>query len=134
MPKSQSKLKEFQKLLVIKAIRQDHITSDITNYIRENMDDIIIEYSLLDMISILKEASYITPIICALFSGIVPTKNFEELGVLMGKSIEKGIFIYIPLGQGQEDGANKMLEKCAKEGKMDYVSKPSFNTKIAQNI
>ena len=82
----------------------------------------------------LKETSYFTPIFLVLFPGIDPIKNFEELGVIMGKSIEKGTFIYIPMGQGQEDEANKMLEECDKEGKMDYVTKPSLNVKIVQKI
>ena len=43
MPKSQSKMKEFQKLFAIKAIRTFHITSAITNYIRENKGDNFIE-------------------------------------------------------------------------------------------
>ena len=37
MPKSHSKLKEFQKLLAIKTIRTVHATSAITNYIRDNI-------------------------------------------------------------------------------------------------
>ena len=43
MPKSQSKLKEFQKLLAIKTKRTVHATSAITNYIRDNMGDNYIE-------------------------------------------------------------------------------------------
>ncbi len=117
MPKSQAKLTEFQKLLVIKALRPDRITSAITNYIRENMGDKYIESTTFDMAATFKETSCLTPIFFVLFPGIDPTKNVEELGATMGKSIEKGTFINIPMGQGQEDRANKMLEDCAKEGK-----------------
>ena len=117
MPKSMSKLTEFQKLLVIKALRPDRITSAITNYIRENMGDKYIESTTFDMAATFKETSQLTPIFFVLFPGIDPTKNVEELGATMGKSIEKGTFINIPMGQGQEDRANKMLEECAKEGK-----------------
>ena len=63
----------------------------------------------------LKGTSYLTPIFLVLFPGIDPTKNFQELRAIMGKSIEKGTFICIPKGQGQEDQANKMLEECSKE-------------------
>ena len=47
----------------------------------------------------------------------------------MGKSIEKGKFIYIPIVQGQEDGTNKMLEERAKEGK-----KPLLNVKMVKRF
>ena len=43
MPKSQTKLTEFQKLLVIKALRTESITSSISNYIREKVGDKYIE-------------------------------------------------------------------------------------------
>ena len=117
MPKSQSKLTEFQKLLVIKALRPDRITSAITNYIRDNMGDKYIESTTFDMAATFKETSALTPIFFVLFPGIDPTKDVEELGATMDKSIAKGTFINIPMGQGQEDRANKMLEECAKEGK-----------------
>ena len=117
MPKSQAKLTEFQKLLVIKALRPDRITSAITNYIRENMGDKYIESTTFDMAATFKETSALTPIFFVLFPGIDPTKDVEELGATMDKSIAKGTFINIPMGQGQEDRANKMLEECAKEGK-----------------
>ena len=57
MPKSQSKLIEFQKLLVIKTLRLDRVTSAITNYIRENMGDKYIE-SKFDMTATLNEISF----------------------------------------------------------------------------
>jgi dynein heavy chain len=69
------------------------------------------------MAATFKETSPLTPIFFVLFPGIDPTKDVEELGATMDKSIAKGTFINIPMGQGQEDRANKMLEECAKEGK-----------------
>ena len=54
------------------------------------------------------------------------SKNVEDLGPIIGKSIEKGIIINIPMGQGQEDRTNKRLEECVKEGKMDLVNYKTF--------
>ena len=117
MPKSMQKLTDFQKLLVIKALRPDRITSAITNYIREKMTDKYIESTTFDMEATFKETNNLTPIFFVLFPGIDPTKDVEELGAKMNKSIAAGTFINIPMGQGQEDRANKMLEECAQEGK-----------------
>ena len=82
------------------------------------------------MTATVKEISCLSPLFFALFPGTDSNKNVEELGATMDKSIEKGTFKYIPMGQGQEDGANKMLEGCVKEWKMNYVTKPSLNVKI----
>ena len=81
-----------------------------------------------------KETSYLSPIFFSQFPGIDSNKKVEELGATMGKSIEKWTFIYFPMGQGQEDGSNKMLEGCTKKGKMNYVTKPSLNVKMVQKI
>ena len=58
------------------------------------------------MTATVKEISCLSPIFFALFPGTDFKKNIEELGEAMGKSIEKGTFIYIPMGQDQEGGAN----------------------------
>ena len=117
MPKSMQKLTPFQKLLVIKALRPDRITSAITNYIRDTMTDKYIESNTFDMVATFKETTNLTPIFFVLFPGIDPTKPVEELGATMGKTIDAGTFINIPMGQGQEERANKQLEECGKEGK-----------------
>ncbi|MCQ2818153.1 MAG: hypothetical protein MJ252_12880, partial [archaeon] len=117
LPKSMSKLTDFQRLLIIKALRPDRITSAITAYIREKMTDKYIESTAFDMAATFTETSYQTPIFFVLFPGIDPTKDVEELGATMGKTIANSKIINIPMGQGQEDKANKQLEICAKEGK-----------------
>ena len=117
MPKSMKDITDFQKLLVIKALRPDRITSALINYIIKYMGDKYIESTTFDMEATFKETNNMTPIFFVLFPGIDPTKDVEELGAKMDKSIDAGTFINIPMGQGQEDRANRMLEECAKEGK-----------------
>ena len=90
MPKSMQKLTPFQKLLVIKALRPDRITSAITNYIRDTMTDKYIESNTFDMVATFKETTNLTPIFFVLFPGIDPTKPVEELGATMGKTIDAG--------------------------------------------
>jgi dynein heavy chain len=81
------------------------------------MTDKYIESTTFDMEATFKETNNLTPIFFVLFPGIDPTKDVEALGAKMNKSIAAGTFINIPMGQGQEDRANKMLEECATEGK-----------------
>lgn len=118
LPKSQKdKLNEFQKLLLIKALRPDRITSAVTKYIIDSMTDKYIESTTFDMADTFSETSKLTPIFFVLFPGIDPTVPVEELGKKMGKTIEAGTFINIPMGQGQEEKANRQLEECGKSGK-----------------
>lgn len=117
LPKSMNNLTSFQKLLLIRALRPDRITSALTNYIIEMMTEKYIEPTTFDMNETYKESSSLTPIFFVLFPGVDPTVWVEEQGRKVGKSIQQGSFINIPMGQGQEERANASLVECAEKGK-----------------
>ena len=117
MPRSFQSSNLFQKLLIIRALRPDRITYAITNYIIEAMGEKYIEPVNFSMNETFKETSNLTPIFFVLFPGEDPTIKVEEQGKICGKSIKDGTFINIPMGQGQEEGANKALIECAEKGR-----------------
>ena len=117
LPKSMQGSTSFQKLLIIRALRPDRITYAITNYIIETMTEKYIENLNFSMAETFKETSNLTPIFFVLFPGEDPTIKVEELGRTLGKTIKDGTFINIPMGQGQEEGANKSLIECSEKGK-----------------
>ena len=88
-----------------------------------------IESNTFDMVATFKETTNLTPIFFVLFPGIDPTKPVEELGATMGKTIDAGTFINIPMGQGQEERANKQLEECGREGKWKMLFNYLMTTK-----
>ena len=68
------------------------------------------------MLSTYQESSASTPIFFVLFPGVDPTPMVEKLGASFDISAEKGTFVNISLGQGQEKPAEAMLEKMAISG------------------
>ena len=69
-----------------------------------------------DMNNTYLETSKFTPIFFVLFPGIDPTSWVENQVVKIGKKLEDHL-TNIPMGQGQEDRANKSLVSCAEQGK-----------------
>jgi dynein heavy chain len=63
-----------------------------------------------------KETIPTVPTFFVLFPGVDPTPDVEKIGFANNKSIEDGTFTNISMGQGQEENANLVLQKCAKEG------------------
>lgn len=116
IPKSMSHLNSFQKLILIRALRPDRIVSAIGNYVIEMMTSKYMDPRIFDMNETYKETNNQTPIFFVLFPGIDPTTAVEDQGKLIGKSIKEGTLINIPMGQGQEEKANKSLEECAIKG------------------
>lgn len=51
-----------------------------------------------------------------LFPGVDPTPDVEKVGFANNKTIEAGTLTNISMGQGQEENANIVLHKAAKEG------------------
>ena len=80
LPKSMNHLTQFQKLLIIRALRPDRITSALTNYIIEMMTDKFIENVSFDPKATFSESNQFTPIFFVLFPGVDPTPIVESLG------------------------------------------------------
>ena len=107
----------FHKLLLIRALRPDRINSALIMYISEMMGEKFIINNIFNMQETFKETSKNTPMFFVLFPGYDPTVKVEEQGAILGKSIQNGQFINIPMGMGQEPRANKSLNECAEKGK-----------------
>jgi dynein heavy chain len=63
-----------------------------------------------------KETKANTATFFVLFPGVDPTPDVEKIGFANNKTIEAGSFTNISMGQGQEENANIVLQKAAKEG------------------
>jgi len=109
-------LSSIEKILIIRALRPDRVASALKGYLTETMDAKYVEQPPFDMTSTYQEASASTPIFFVLFPGVDPTPLVEKLGASFDISAEKGTFVNISLGQGQEKPAENMLEKMAAEG------------------
>ena len=109
-------LKTIEKMLLIRALRPDRVSEALKAYLTETMGSNFVEQPPFDMLSTYQESSASTPIFFVLFPGVDPTPMVEKLGSSFDISAEKGTFINISLGQGQEKPAESMLEKMAQSG------------------
>jgi dynein heavy chain len=116
LPKYAQNKTAFQKLLIIRALRPDRITAAVTNYIVHTKGNKFVEGTV-EVDDTFKETSNKTPIFFVLFPGVDPTLDVERQGEKYGKTSVNGGFINIPMGQGQEEEANRQLEECATSGK-----------------
>jgi len=116
MPGVLNDLTTQQKLVFVRAIRPDRATFAMSNYIAGTMGQEYVFQNPLDMKTTYQESSASTPMFFVLFPGVDPTPMVESLGKNLGISTEKGTFVNISMGQGQEANAENMLEKMAAKG------------------
>ncbi|KAJ8613144.1 hypothetical protein CTAYLR_004792 [Chrysophaeum taylorii] len=106
----------FDRLILLRALRPDRITTALTTYIGETMGSEYVFQAPFDMAATYEETSNQTPVFFVLFPGVDPTPWVENLGRTLGISQEAGTFMNISMGQGQEKPAEAVLERYAKSG------------------
>ena len=112
----------FEKLLVIRCLRPDRITTALDNYIRrvlpkgdEFVDCDSTSNSKQILESAYKDSTTTTPIYFILSPGVNPVEDVEYLARKMGFDTKKMLHT-IALGQGQDKFANDKLDTGHKEG------------------
>ena len=110
------KLTEFQKLLLIRAVRPDRITSALSLFVEKTMGSDYVNQEAFDARKMYEESGPSTPIFFVLFPGYSPSKDIEKLANEMGKSSDNGKLTIISMGQGQEPIAEAVLDKYTQEG------------------
>lgn len=111
----------FDRLILLRALRPDRITTALTNYISDTMGQEYVFQAPFDMAATYEETSSQTPVFFVLFPGVDPTPWVENLGRSLDISQEAGTFINISMGQGQERPAEAVLERYAKEGERLWI-------------
>jgi dynein heavy chain len=116
MPKEYKSLDEWKKILVLRVVRPDRVTPAMSQFIKERLGTRYIDEEAFNMRSCFDESSPSTPIFFVLFPGVDPTPDVETLGNQLGFTAEKGNYINISMGQGQEQYAAQSLDNFAKNG------------------
>lgn len=109
-------LSGFEKLILLRALRPDRVSTALTDFIGQTMGKDYIVQKPFDMASTYSETSSDTPVFFVLFAGVDPTPWVENLGKSMGVSEENKSFMNISMGQGQEPVAESVVTRFAKEG------------------
>lgn len=107
------KLNEFQKMIVLKAIRPDKLVDCVQEWITLKVGRKFIIPPTFDLAAIYKDSSVTTPLICVLSPGSDPISAIvrfaEDMGML--KKLES-----ISLGQGMGERARKYIEDAKSSG------------------
>jgi dynein heavy chain len=116
LPRAHKDCSLFHRLLLLRAMRPDRLTGALIQYVTENLGLEYVEQPAFDVFSLYKESQADIPIFFVLFPGVDPTPDVEKIGLANNKSIDAGTFTNLSMGQGQEENANLVLQKAAKEG------------------
>src|SRR3989338_4374651 len=103
LPQDWKKKTNFEKLLIIRALRPDRITQALKEFVGEIMGEKFILSIPFSLDRIFAESRPNTPLFFILFPGADPIKTIESLGKRLGFSEENDKFVNISMGKGQED-------------------------------
>jgi len=112
----QKKCGEFQKLLIIRALRTDRVTAALTAFIMETMGQRFIVQEPFDLEDTFVDSNYQTPLFFVLFPGVDPGDEIEALGKKLGFTELQGNYVSISMGQGQEKNGENVLDRFTREG------------------
>merc|ERR1719421_1828970 len=116
LPRSFRDIPPFYRLLLLRVLRPDRLSSALTQFVQDNLGNEYVEQEPFDMEKTYEESSCLSPFFFVLFPGTDPTPVIEALGRKLGITEANGKFVNISMGQGQETVAINALNKVAKEG------------------
>jgi dynein heavy chain, axonemal len=116
MPGDYINLDTFSKILLLRAMRPDRVTAELTAFIGDKLGKTFINQPAFDMEKTYDETSPATPVFFVLFPGVDPTKLVESLGDKKGFTAANGKFSNISMGQGQEENAEATMKRFSNQG------------------
>ncbi|KAI9349443.1 dynein heavy chain and region D6 of dynein motor-domain-containing protein [Zopfochytrium polystomum] len=106
-------LTKFQKLLVLRCIRADRVTSLIQDFVAEQLGDRFVEPQTSDLSAIYKESSATIPLIFVLSPGADPASSLYKFAEEMRFSKK---LTGVSLGQGQGPRAEALIREGIERG------------------
>jgi dynein heavy chain len=106
----------FQKILLLRALRSDRVTTAIASFIEARLGARYMQQEPFDMDDAFNDSSAAMPLFFVLFPGVDPGEALEALGRRVGYTEDRGNYVSISMGQGQEAYAENTLDKFTKDG------------------
>lgn len=116
LPRQFKDILPFHKLILIRSVRPDRITSALTFFVKEQMGSGYIEQMPFSMLETFKETSKMIPVFFVLFPGVDPTPEVESVAETLDITAANGKFRNISMGQGQEKNAEVALNTLSEQG------------------
>ncbi|XP_025097584.1 dynein heavy chain 1, axonemal-like [Pomacea canaliculata] len=105
---------QFQKMLILKALRLDKVTNAMQEYVAVNLGQRFIEPQSINLGEVFKESSSVMPLIFVLSTGTDPANELYKLAEELKFSKKLSA---ISLGQGQGPIAEEMMKLAIEQGK-----------------
>ncbi|KAI8926816.1 dnah1 protein [Entophlyctis helioformis] len=106
-------LNGFQRLLVLRCLRADRVTSGIQDFVASQLGDRFIEPQTSDLAALFKESSPSTPLIFVLSPGADPANSLYKFAEEMRMSKK---LMSVSLGQGQGPRAEALIKEGMDRG------------------
>jgi len=114
VPEFNERLDLFERLLMVRALREDRMLLSAQTYMMSTLGDRFIDSRPLNLATTVDEATERVPIIALLSMGSDPTNAISDLAKKRKRQV-----LMISLGQGQEPAARKLLNSAIASG--DWV-------------
>ncbi|ESS67196.1 hypothetical protein TCDM_04102 [Trypanosoma cruzi Dm28c] len=116
MPSEWKNLTQFQRLLVLRCLRPDRLTSALETFVSDSIGRFFVSDQTVDISVSISESTTTTPLFFILSPGVDPVRAVEEAGRKLGFTYDNERLYNVSLGQGQEIVADRALEKCFLHG------------------
>ncbi|XP_030047949.1 dynein axonemal heavy chain 6 [Microcaecilia unicolor] len=113
-----TKLKMFQKLIIVKSLLEEKVVFAVTDFVIENLGKKFIENPPVDLTTLYQDMSSSTPLIFILSTGSDPMGTFQRFAKEKGYQDRVQA---ISLGQGQGPIAEKMIKDSLKTGNWVFL-------------
>ncbi|KAM8760834.1 dynein axonemal heavy chain 2-like [Acanthopagrus schlegelii] len=113
----ETKCNQLQKMLILRALRQDRVSVCVTSLIVNNLGPRFVEPPVLDMRAVVEQSTCRTPLIFVLSPGVDPTGALQQLA--SGVSAH---FHAFSLGKGQAPFAKTMIKEGIKNGHWVFLA------------
>ncbi|CAM39085.2 putative dynein heavy chain [Leishmania braziliensis MHOM/BR/75/M2904] len=111
VPDINEKMNAFERLLLVRALREDRTMLAAAQYISVSLGKIFAEPQQLELVDVVEETTGLTPIVFLLSQGSDPTTLIEA----SAKKLKKKIYP-ISMGQGQEEAAMNIVTSAWQNG------------------
>ncbi|CAM39839.2 putative dynein heavy chain [Leishmania braziliensis MHOM/BR/75/M2904] len=107
----QSRLHLFQRVLLIRCLREEKLFFALSNYVYQTMGAEFTEMPPMDLTRTLRDSTAHTPIVFILSQGADPMEALQSLAKAEEQEVQ-----YVSLGQGQSENAKRLIATCRKSG------------------
>jgi dynein heavy chain len=115
-PGEWKKLPEFEKLLLMRALRLDRMNEAMSSYVKNVIGQKYVTSQAFNLKRSFQDVTPATPVFFILSAGVDPVKDTEKLGHEHGIGFDMGNLGLVSLGQGQEPVAERAIETSFRNG------------------